>query len=91
MLTAAWEFTHVVHTKPNRIFSLLILLIHSVAYNLGLMLKVMGAVPGVLVLVLCGMSFLAGRYIQQAGELPSPNEVRFAKARRGIIVPPTCG
>ena len=54
------------------------------------MLKVMGAVPGVLVLVLCGMSFLAGRYIQQAGDLPSPNEVRFDIARRGRIVPPTC-
>ncbi len=34
------------------------------------------AVPSGLVLVLCGLSFLAGRYIQQAGELPAPNEVR---------------
>jgi len=36
------------------------------------------AVPGAIVLVLCGLSFLAGRYIQQAGDLPSPQEVKTA-------------
>ena len=47
----------------------------------SMLLRSMGAVPGVLVLVLCGVSFLAGRYIQQAGELPSPGEVRIEVSR----------
>jgi prolyl 4-hydroxylase len=38
-------------------------------------LRSAGSVPGVIVLVLCGLSFLAGRFIQQSGDLPSPNDV----------------
>ena len=38
-------------------------------------LRLAGSVPGVVVLVLCAFSFLAGRFIQQSGELPTPNDV----------------